>query len=186
MMIRREILETMGAFDQRAPFFYDDTLLSLKTRLLGKKAVTVSYSKIRHISGATKVWKIRFTTYHLYKANMLLLVDIYYGKVDLAKALIINLFHLASNACFNISKKNSAAVIGSTEALIWSLRNVRLLWENRLNHWSKTKVTADTLKAAFVRVNLPSAFFLFPSKLSDDLFINKVKSYEKMVTKQKL
>lgn len=185
MMIKREVLETMGGFDPKAPFFYDDTLLTLKTRLMGKRAVTVSDSRISHISGATNVWKIRFTTYHLFKANMLLLLDIYYGKMDLAKALLINLFHSSSTILFNISKNNTAAVIGSAEALIWSLRNVRLLWENRLNHWSKTTINPDSLKDAFVRLKLPSAFFLFPSRLGDDYFTCQIQGYEKRVTKQK-
>jgi GT2 family glycosyltransferase len=185
MIIKREILETMGAFDPKAPFFYDDTLLTLKTRLVGKRAVTVSNSKIRHISGATKVWKIRFTTYHLQKANMLLMFDIYYKKIDLAKALLFNISHIASNLIFNVAKKNTAVIIGNAEALIWGLRNVRLLWENRLNHWSKTTINPDSLKQAFIRVKLPSAFFLFASKLGDHYFTNAIQSYEKTVTRQK-
>jgi hypothetical protein len=175
----------MGAFVSKAPFFYDDTLLAVKTRLMGKRVVTVSGSKTRHVGGATKVWNIKFTTSHLFKSNILLLCDVYYLKTDLAKALFFNFFYTASNLFFSVSKKNTDVIFGSLEALIWSLRNARFLWQNRLNHWSKARVAPNALKEAFVRVKLPSAFFLFASKLGDDYFISGIKSYEKMVTKQK-
>jgi GT2 family glycosyltransferase len=184
MIVRREILDAMGAFEPKVPFFYDDTLLSLKTTFLGKRVVTVSDSKVYHIGGATNVWKIRFTTFHLFKSKTILQFDIYYRRADLAKALLFNLFYAVSNSVFCIGKRNVDAVIGSVDALAWSLRNMRFLWRNRLDHWSKAVTTPDALQRAFVRVNLPTALYLFPSKLGDGCFNHEVNIYEKKIKRR--
>ncbi len=54
LIVRRDILENMGAFDYNAPFFYDDTLISLKSMLAGKRVVTISGSKMYHIQPKKK------------------------------------------------------------------------------------------------------------------------------------
>jgi GT2 family glycosyltransferase len=183
MIIRREILDKMGAFDPEAPYFYDDTLLSLKTRFLGKRVVTVSDSKMYHVSGATNVWKIRFTTYNLFKANSILIFDVYNKKADLAKAVVVNIFYVIGNVYFNILKSNMTAVLGNVEAFIWTLRNFPFIWRNRLLHWSKTEVDPEQVKKEFVRVNLPAVFYLFPSKISTDHLIYALDAYERTIKK---
>ncbi|MFA5571728.1 MAG: glycosyltransferase family 2 protein [Crenarchaeota archaeon] len=184
MIIRREILEVMGAFDDRIPFFYDDTLLSLKTILAGKKVVTVSNSKVFHISGATNVWKIRFTTYNLFKSNIVLLFDVYYKKMDLSKALMFNILHTAVMSFFNIQKKNVAAILGILEASVWGLMNYKFIWENRVIHWSKAVISPEELKNKFIKVNLPIAFYLFPTKLNRERFLTIIHSYEMSTIKR--
>jgi GT2 family glycosyltransferase len=184
MMIRREVANVMGLFDPKMPFFYDDTLLSLKTWLAQKRVVTVSESRIRHVGGATNVWNIKFTTYHLLKSNMCLLFDIYPKQTDLAKALLVNAFYISTNSLFCIKNKNTAAVLGNIHALTWSLRNFRYLWQNRLNHWNKTKISPEKLKENFVRVKLPVALYLMPSKLSHDCLAFEVGKFENAVIRE--
>ena len=183
MMIRREIAETMGLFDPKLPFFYDDTLLSLKAWLSQKRVVTVSASKIRHIGGATNVWNIKFTTYHLLKSNICLLLDIYPKFADLARALLVNAFYISMNSMFCIKNKNADAILGSIDALTWSLKNFRYMWKNRLIHWSKAKISAEELKEKFVRVKLPVPFYLMSSKLGSDCLAFEVESYENKLIK---
>jgi GT2 family glycosyltransferase len=184
MIIRREILEKMGAFEPEIPFFYDDTLLSLKTLLSGKKAVTVSASKIFHVGSASDVWKTRFTTYHLLKANTALLFDVYYNKTELAKALMINGIYIFNSSVFNLQKKNVSAILGNFDAFVWSLRNLRYLWQNRLKHWSKTRISPEELKQKFVRVNLPIPVYLFPSKLNGDRYTYAIQGQERAILKR--
>lgn len=182
MIIRREILEEMGAFEPTVPFFYDDTLLTLKTRLIGKRAVTVSASKMCHASGATNVWKTYFTTFNLHRANNILIFDVFHKPSDLIKAAVFNVANAASNTVFNILKRNVAAVKGNLNAFTWTLRNFPFIWSNRLKHWSKTAVTAEQLKNGFVRVNLPVALYLFPSQSSANLLSQAMHRYEKAVS----
>ena len=178
MMIKREIAEEMGLFDPKMPFFYDDTLLSLKTWLAQKRVVTVSGSKIRHVGGATNVWNVKFTTYHLLKSNMCLLFDIYPKLTDLSKALLVNAFYIFTNFAFCIKNKNADAILGNIQALTWSLKNFRYIWQNRLNHWSKTRVSPEKLRENYVRVKLPVPFYLIPSTLGRDCLALEVSKYE--------
>lgn len=182
MMIRRSIAEEMGLFDVSMPFFYDDTLLSLKTWLAQKRVVTVSASKIRHIGGATKVWKIRFTTYHLRKSNLTLLLDIYPKLRDFTRALLINLLYLSSSTVFMLKDGNVAAVLGNLDALTWGLTHFRFLWRNRVNHQSRAKISAQALKDSFVRIRIPVPFYFLPSKLSSRHLAAAVTRHENAVT----
>jgi GT2 family glycosyltransferase len=184
MIIRRDILERMGAFEPEIPFFYDDTLLSVKTLLAGKKVVTVSASKIFHVGSASDVWKIRFTTYHLLKANMALLLDVYYKKTELARALMFNGLYILSVSVFNLKKKNVSAILGDFDAFVWSLRNLPYLWQNRLEHWSRTRISPEELKEKFVRVNLPMPVYLFPSKLNSDRYTYAIQGKESAILKR--
>ena len=183
MIIRREILDRMGAFEPSVPFFYDDTLLTLKTRLYGKRAVTVSASKMCHASGATNVWKTYFTTFHLHRANNILIFDVFHKPTDLVKAAFFNTVNAASNTFFNILKRNIAAVSGNINAFAWTLRNFPFIWRNRLEHWSNTTVSAEQLKQGFVRLNLPTAFYLVPTQTSLEMLSSTLDSYEKTLNK---
>jgi GT2 family glycosyltransferase len=184
MMIKREVAEEMGLFDPKMPFFYDDTLLSLKTWLAQKRVVTVSDSKIRHVGGATNVWNIKFTTYHLLKSNIVLLFDIYPKLTDLSKALLVNAFFISTNSVFCLKNKNVAAVLGNISALTWSFKNFRYIWQNKLYHWSRTRVSPERLRGKFVRVKLPVHFCLMPSKLGADYFDLTVGKYENALMRE--
>ncbi len=184
MMIRREVADEMGLFDPKMPFFYDDTLLSLKTWLAQKRVVTVSNSKIRHIGGATNVWNIQFTTYHLLKSNICLVFDVYSKLSDLARALLINAFYISTNSVFCLKKKNVAVIFGNIHGLTWGIRNFRYIWQNRLNHWSKTSFSPEELKKKFVRVKLPDAFYIIPSKRSNAYLTFAVNKYENSVMQE--
>ena len=185
MMIKREVAQEMGLLDSNMPFFYDDTLLSLKTWLAQKRVVTVSNSKIRHIGGATNVWNIRFTTYHLLKSNICLLFDVYPKLTELSKALLVNGFFISTNSVFCLKNKNVAAVLGNINALTWSLKNFPYMWRNKLNHQNKTRVSSRKLKEKFVRVKLPVPFYLIPSKLGRECLAFEIGKYEKTIKKER-
>jgi GT2 family glycosyltransferase len=181
MMIRREIAEKMGLFEPKLPFFYDDTLLSLKTWLSQKRVVTVSKSRIRHVGGATNVWNTKFTRYHLLKSNICLLFDTYHTPSTLSKALAINACYLFTNSIYCLTKRNNAVVAGNLKALSWALGNMRYLWQNRLKHWSNSKIKPKNLEEKFLRLKVPSSFFVLPSKLGADYFNREVDCYEKAI-----
>lgn len=185
MIIRREIAETMGLFDSKAPFFYDDTLLSVKSWLAKKRVVTVSASKVRHLGGATNVWNTRFTTYNLLKSNACLLFDAYPGITELAKALLIYLAHTSSDSLFCLRNKRVDVFIENIRGMKWLLLNFKYLWKNKLRHWAKSIVSSEELKEKFLRVNLPVPLFLLPTRLGIDYFESEIRLYEKKLTKKK-
>ncbi|MCW4000972.1 MAG: glycosyltransferase family 2 protein [Candidatus Bathyarchaeota archaeon] len=182
MITKRSLITEVGLFDARVPFFYDDTLLSFKVWLANKRVVTVSKSKIHHILGASSKNEQK-KTLSLFKANTCLLFDVYYRLDELAFAIFINSFRMLIDSTFCLKKKNLYVVHANMEGMLWALRNFRFLWSNRLRHWSKTKISPQTLKEKFIRVSLPVASYLFPSKLNDIRFEFAVHKYEAAVEK---
>ena len=181
MIARRTLIDQVGLFDPHVPFFYDDTLLSFKTWLANKRVVAVENSCIRHILGATNVWTTEAVTYNLFKAKTCLIFDVYRRLDDLAKAALVNFAYTLNDSLFTLRKQNLPVIFGTFHGLTWGLRNLRYLWQNRLAHWSRTKVTPDELKQRFVRVTLPVPLYLLPSKLSNDYFAFEVGKYENTI-----
>lgn len=181
MMVRRDLVEETGLFDPKLLFFYDDTLLGFKTWLAKKRVVTVSSSKVKHLSGATKVWNIKFTTYHLLKANICLLFDSYPTLSGLTKASLVTAFTLTTNSIFCALNKNVNAIIGNIQALTWAFKNFRYIWQNKLSHWNRTKVSPQTLEKSFIRIKLPLPFYLVPSKMGASCLAHEFQKYERQI-----
>ncbi len=179
MIAKRSLINKIGLFDSTVPFFYDDTLLSFKVWLANKRVVTISNSKIRHLQGATKSWNIQSTTFNLLKAKICLMFDVYYNLGGLIRALTINFLSIMINSLFFLKRKNLPVIYANFQALSWSLRNLKFMWKNRLDHWSNSKISPKELQKNFVRLNLPTPFYILPSKLSLNCCAFEVGKYEK-------
>jgi GT2 family glycosyltransferase len=141
MMVDRKIVETVGLFEPQIPFYYDDTLLSFKTLIMGKRVVTVSASVVRHAGGdATKNVQPHFRVFNGLKAKSCLLFDIHYQYNVLAKALFLFTVSIVNETSFNLLNKRSVCVVSQSKALCWCLLHFRLIWRNRLKHWSHAKI----------------------------------------------
>ncbi len=183
MIAPRTLIDEIGLFDPKIPFFYDDTLLSFKVWLANKRVVTVEGSKVRHILGATSAWNVEKTTFNLLRAKTCLIFDVYYRLSELVQAAFVNSVYSLFHMVFALRNRNLPVVYANVRGLAWAVGNLRYLWRNRVNHWSKTKITPEALKERFVRLNLPVALYLLPSKLSDNCFLSAVKQYENSVLK---
>jgi GT2 family glycosyltransferase len=181
MIIKRELISEIGLFDSSI-FFYDDTLLSFKVWLANKRVVTVSNSRIRHIGGGS-AWNSEFASYNFLRAKICLLFDVHYRFTDLTKALFVNSVSLLMNSFLVLQKKNFKPLIGTANAILWSIRHFGFLWKNRLTHWTKSKVSPDFLIRKFVRIKLPIALYFLPSKLCNDYFSIETARYERTIRK---
>jgi GT2 family glycosyltransferase len=178
MMIKRDLINEIGLFESTIPFFYDDTLLSLKTWFANKRVVTVSKSKIRHIGGASSAWNIELITFNLLKANISLIFDIYSQINELALALSLNVISTTINALFCLKQKNIAVIYANTKAFLWGIKNLRYLWKNRLAHWQNTKISPKKLKENFIRIKIPISLYIMPSKITKAYINFEVSRYE--------
>ena len=183
MIIRKEFLDKIGLFDPVIPYNYDDTLLSLKTWLAGKRVVSVSSSRICHIGGATttKFWAIQSVTFSLFRAKICLLFDVYFNLEDLLKALFILHFSVAIESILLIRKKNMPKMLGNIQASMWILKNLKHVWKNRLEHWSNARISPEMLLNKFIRIRLQFPLCIIPSKLTDSLYHYECLKYEKML-----
>ncbi|MCW4024078.1 MAG: glycosyltransferase family 2 protein [Candidatus Bathyarchaeota archaeon] len=179
MMTKRGLIEKMGLFDASMPFFYDDTLLSFKMWLVNKRVVTVSNSKIRHIGGATSAWTTQLVNYNLVKARFCLIFNIYYKKSELVKAVFVNVLSMVLGSFFSLKEKNLALPLGFFQALVWSIKRFGYLWGGRLYYWSRNKVPPKILKDKMIRISLPSALYIAPTKRANEYFKSEFEIYEK-------
>ena len=183
MIAKKEFLEEIGLFDPEIPYNYDDTLLGLKTWLAGKRVVTVSSSRILHVSGATtkKYWNNYAVTFSLLRAKTCLIFDVYSNFKDLIKALFILYSFVAIQSMFLMKKKNLLEASANIQALVWVLQNFKHVWKNRLEHWSNAKISTKMLLEKFIRIRLPFPLCVIPSKLRNSVYNNECLKYENML-----
>lgn len=180
MIARKDFLNKIGLFDPEIPYNYDDTLLSLKTWLAGKRVVSVSSSRICHIGGGTtkKFWSNQSVTFSLLRAKMCLLFDIYFNLFDLLKAVFILFSSIAVESMFLARGKNLSEILGNIHASAWLLKNFKYVWKNRLNHWSNPKISPEELVAKFIRIPLKFPLCVAHSSLTYSIYKNQCLKYE--------
>lgn len=165
MMTRRELIDEVGLFDPKLPFFCDDTLLSLKTWLAGKRVVTVAGSKVSHVGGGTWKGDPYFLAYHILKGRISLILATYRRFGELATGLFSFTVCLFKNSISLMKGKNQAVFWANTRAMSWAFRNLRYMWANRLRYWGKAKVSPKSLIRNFIRLEIPASLYVVPSRL---------------------
>jgi GT2 family glycosyltransferase len=188
MIAKKEFLDKIGLFDPKIPYNYDDTLLSVKTWLAGKRVVSVSSSRICHIGGATtkKFWNNQAVSFSLLRAKMCLLFDVYFNLSDLLKALLILYFSITVDSMFSIKNRNLSDILGNTRASTWLLKNLKHVWKNRLDHWNNPKISPEMLIAKFIRIKLPFPLCVAHSTLTYSFYHNECAKYENILTPTRL
>jgi hypothetical protein len=172
MIVKKELLDKIGLFDPEIPYNYDDTLLSLKTWLAGKRVVSVSNSRIRHIGGATtkKFWNVQSVTFSLLRAKMCLIFDVFFNYKDLLRALSIFFVSISVNSTFLVKDRNLAEFLGNINASTWIIRNFKHVWKNRLEHWSNSQISPEELVSKFIRIRFPFPLCVTHSKLAYSIY----------------
>jgi GT2 family glycosyltransferase len=184
MITRRALIEEYGLFEAKIPFFYDDTLLSVKTWLAGKRVVAITDSQVRHILGATSAWNLEKTTFNLLRAKICLLFDVYYQPWELVQAIFVNTVDTLISTLFALKGKRLPVVYANIHGFTWMLGNLRFLWQNRHTRWSKSKISPQELKEKIVKIHLPIALYFLPSKLSTNTFASATTKYEIQTTQK--
>lgn len=177
MIIRRDLIDEIGLFESNVPFFYDDTLLSLKTWLANKKVVTVTKSKVRHKWGS-KQWNVPFTSYNFYKAQTCLIFSVYFDLSDLAKALLLHFLSFSIDSILKIGENNLPVFLANARALKWVISDIKYIWRTRLTIWSKASISSKAFLSKFVRLQLPSAIYLTSTEIGISCYKSEGKKYE--------
>jgi GT2 family glycosyltransferase len=179
MMVERKLVDEIGLFESGFPFYYDDTLLSLKTWLAGKRVVTISEARVFHAGGeATRGELNYFTIFNLLRAKVCLIFDVCYKLTYLAKAIFIFAFSLQYDLIYSVFKRQPLAVSAHIHALGWVFRNFGNIWQNRLKHWSKAKISSEALLSRFIRITLPTSVYLLPFPRRKKYCETAAKEYE--------
>jgi GT2 family glycosyltransferase len=160
MILERDLIKEIGLYDPEISYYYDDNMLALKTWLAGKRVITVSKSIIRHKTSGAPGWNNDLSSFRWSASRICLILDVYRNYNGLAEAFLIfaisEIFHMMVLA----KNRNLQKLFSYIKVLNWLLRNFKHIWCNRINHWSKAKITPEMLESKFIRVNLPSSVYL--------------------------
>jgi GT2 family glycosyltransferase len=164
MIIRRDLIDQIGLFDPKYFWFYDDTYLSFKVWLMGKRVVTVLDSKVYHVGGGTAgcdSLPIRWrNTAHFIS----LIFDVYWDSWRLVAALFIFNYNLGIMTIKEILERRKTTRFWSNfYAASWILKNFGYIWKRRLEYKRLAKVTQSGLLSELFKVRLPSSIYLVPS-----------------------
>lgn len=160
MITRRELISQVGLFDPKIPFNYEETLLSFKTWLAGKRVVTVSGSKVRHRWHGTIKMDTPAPHYHGLIAKICFMFDCYSSPSDLAKAFFVFAIHQLPYYSSFIKKGRPQIIYANIKAIFWSLRNLKYIWQNRLFNRSINRISMEQGVSKFIRLNLPASVAL--------------------------
>lgn len=186
MMIKRDLIREIGLFDPKYFWFYDDTYLSFKTWLVGKRVVTASKSQVYHAGGGTAGFDSPFIRRHNTICFLSLNFDVYWSYLELAKALFIFNYNLIIESLKEVlERKKTTRIWASVYAGCWVLRNLKYIWKNRLRYLSMTKVSQEVLLSKFIRIQIPPRIYLVPppSKLLPQYMINAIRKYLETLTR---
>jgi GT2 family glycosyltransferase len=182
MMTRREIALRIGLFDPKYFWFYDDTYLSFKVWLIGKRVVTSTRSIVSHFGGGTAGTVSFFIRWQNTACFISLIFDVYWKALDLVKGLFIFSYVLEIETIKEVLEHHRTTRIWSNfYAFYWILRNFRHIWRKRLAHMRISEVSQNVLLSRIVRIHLPASLYLVPSpsKLLWDSLYAKLERYEK-------
>ena len=180
LIASKTLLNKIGLFDSKIQFNYDDTLLSFKTWLSGKRVVTVSAAKTYHIGGASTAkhlssYKVKFSNL---RAKALLTFDIYFKRTNLLRA-VFNQFW--SSCVDSIYNRQGNAARANISVVLWLIRNFSYVWKNRVDHWKNPHISPEELLAKMVRLHVDFPLALVPSLISYQIRKNEINRYENSV-----
>lgn len=157
MMVRRSVLNEIGLFDSKFFTYFEETDLSWRTWISGRKVVTVPGvdSIVRHYGGGlTQIPRI-VIEYH-YAKNLVRMIlknsDYEYVFRLLPSALFILLFE---RFYYALKSGSLAPLIGLVNALLWNLRNMPNTFAERVKVQGKIRKLHDRTYFQHLAGHLP-------------------------------
>ena len=159
LMVRREVFERLGGFDEDFVIYFEDADLSWRARALGSRVIVVPRSVIYHWGGATtSKLPSPFTVYHSFKNRLCLLIKMLAWK-DLVTILPVHIAFCVGGAVAyfaGLKPHNAAAVV---RGVAWNARALRRTLRKRTEVWSLAGGRARECYREFV-LSLPIGYFI--------------------------
>jgi len=144
ILIRHEVLESVGLFDPDFIMYYEETDLCWRIWLRGYRIVFVPTSIVYHATRATVSHRKRavevdfMTRYHL--TTMIK----NYNWINLMKYLSAFILIEIRRATVLIMKRNTARAKASIKAFLWNLFSLKYIWKKRLEVQLSIRRVPDT------------------------------------------
>jgi len=152
-IVRREVFNQAGGFDDAYFIYDDDTDLSLRTRLLGYRVLFVPSALVIHRSGALRGVS-GMGPYYSAKNRVRTVLKNYELRNVWWKFSVLTFFTFMVSAGFFAVKKHDEAK-ATLKGIINPITNLPKIWKKRLLFQSKRRVKdSELVKGGFIRNDL--------------------------------
>jgi GT2 family glycosyltransferase len=165
MIVRRSVLDEVGAFDSLFFMRCEDIDLSWRIRLRGYKVVLVPTSVVYHAGGSatSEIPSSKVLFYGTKNQIMMLLKN--YSLVNLANFNPLP-FILGSIFLDLFIRKNIPYALARCKAMLWVLRNLGQIWRNRQIVQQRIRKVPDSdVMKHMMKANHVQYFKLFLSRI---------------------
>ena len=158
-IIRRSLLQRVGAFDGDFFAYLEDSDLSWRIWLSGSRVLCVPESVVFHRGGVTaSTLPTEFVTFHSFKNRLSMLLK-NPSRGTLARILPIHLLMLGALIVAHLARREGAQARGVVRALLWSGRHLGATWRKRQTVQAMRRVPDRELLPRIVRAVRPSYYY---------------------------
>ena len=149
-IMRREVFDVAGGFDDAYFIYDDDTDLSLRTRMLGYRVLFVPSAVVIHRSGALRGVS-GVGPYYSAKNRLRTVLKNYELRNVWWKFSVLTFFTVMVSAGFFVTKKHNEAK-ATLKGVVNSFSELPQIWKKRLMFQSKRRVKdAELVRDGFIR-----------------------------------
>lgn len=155
MVVRKKLLEEVGFFDPSFFMCCEDVDLSWRIRLRGYKILLIPRAIVYHkISFTFKKTPNIKIIWHLRKNRVVTLIKNYELK-NLMKAFPVIVFIYVANLLREVAQKDMKKAFTNISSLVYSLKNLKLIWYERIIVQRKIRRVSDDEILKLVSFQLP-------------------------------
>ena len=163
-IIRREVFESIGGFDEEYFIYDDDTDLSFRARLLGYNIMYVSSAVVIHRSGILRGVSGPLL-FHSTKNRFSTIIKNYELKNVIWRISLLTFFTFLISIGFSITGKQTEAK-ATIKGILYQLNSFPKIWQKRiLLQFRRTIKDSDLEKAGLIKKDIVSTFQDFRLKL---------------------
>lgn len=131
VLLKREALAKSGLFDPAIFLYFDEVDLCWRLWLSGFKVVFAPDSLVYHVSGSTASSIQQPKQLYFYIRNHLMVLLKNYNLKNAFVAVTVSLFFEIRNLILFLIRRKSLVSISIMKALLWNLRHLKYVWEQR-------------------------------------------------------
>lgn len=145
IIVRRDLYERLGGFDEDFFIYYEETDLCWRIRLLGYKIVTVPESVVYHLGGGTTGGETKQTIYLRRRNQLATLIKNYSIKNAFKYASQLAIKYMLYALERLLIKRDHATAQAILSATAWNLVNLRKTLRKRASVQGLRKISDDKL-----------------------------------------
>ena len=163
-IIRREVFNNSGGFDNDYFIYDDDTDLSLRLRIMGYRILFIPSSEVIHRSGVLRGVS-GIGPYYSAKNRLRTAIKNYEFKNLWWKFSVLIFFMLVVSAGFFIMNKNKEAK-ATLKGMTNSIKDLRKIWKKRLLFQAKRRIKdSELVRAGFIKNDFRYTLYDFKIKM---------------------